>query len=160
MMSHEHSRLYRSRDGILLGVCQGLARCRDLPVGGVRLAAILLTLASGIWVGIGIYLLAACLLELEPVLQPENGREADFYDRYRRSRSASFAELQAKMKRLDSRLRPLEDKVTRPGFDWSSRLRPVCGNRACRSIRCARPDTMGAFDAAGLPIRYTGVLRF
>lgn len=122
-MIQENSSLYRSRDGILLGVCQGLARYRDLPVGVIRVAAVLLTLASGIWVGIGVYLLAACLLELEPVLRPENSKESDFYNRYRRSRAAAFEDLQDKMKKLDSRLRSMEDKVTRPGFDWCSRLR-------------------------------------
>jgi phage shock protein C len=122
-MSREYSRLYRARDGILLGVCQGLARYRGLPVAVIRIAAVLLTLASGIWVGIGLYILSACLLELEPVRRPENDRETDFYNRYRHSRSAAFEELRDKMKRLDSRLRRMEDKVTRPGFDWSSRLR-------------------------------------
>lgn len=122
-MDGGYPRLYRARDGLILGVCQGVARYRDLPVAAVRIAVILLTIFTGFWPGVALYFLAGFLMEPEPVLPPENPQESAFYSRFRGSRAVALEELRAKMERLDERLRHMEDKVTQPGFDWESRMR-------------------------------------
>lgn len=53
----------RAKDGALFGVCKGVARATDLPVGMVRLAWILCVLLGG--VGIGVYILLAISLPRE-----------------------------------------------------------------------------------------------
>lgn len=58
--------LYRSRDGEIFGVCKGIAQWRDLPVGPIRLAVILLAVFTGFAPVIIIYLLAALVLPPEP----------------------------------------------------------------------------------------------
>ncbi len=57
-------KLYRSRDGAILGVCKGIAEWRDLPVDMVRLAFVLLCVLAGlpIWV----YFILALVLPVEP----------------------------------------------------------------------------------------------
>jgi phage shock protein PspC (stress-responsive transcriptional regulator) len=53
----------RAKDGVLFGVCKGIARALDLPVGLVRLIWILCVLIGG--VGLGAYLLLAISLPHE-----------------------------------------------------------------------------------------------
>ncbi|HJA07727.1 MAG TPA: PspC domain-containing protein [Candidatus Mailhella merdigallinarum] len=122
-MDDGRHRLYRARDGMILGVCRGIARYRDLPVAAVRIAMILLTVFTGFWPGAALYFLAGFLMDLEPALPPENSQESDFYSRFQGSRAVALEELRIKMESLDKRLRRMEDKVTQPGFDWESRMR-------------------------------------
>ena len=56
--------IQRAPDGMLLGVCKGIARPRELPVTAVRLAAVALTMVTGFWPGIALYILAAALVIL------------------------------------------------------------------------------------------------
>ena len=81
-MDDGRHRLYRARDGMILGVCRGIARYRDLPVAAVRIAMILLTVFTGFWPGAALYFLAGFLMDLEPALPPENSQESDFYSRF------------------------------------------------------------------------------
>ena len=122
-MMTDASRLYRSRDGMFMGVCKGIARYRGLPVLAVRIAFILLTLFTGFWPGVGLYFLAAFLLEPEPPAPSATPEESAFYRRFQNSRSGALQELETRMKRMDERLRRMEDRVTQPEFDWEARLR-------------------------------------
>ena len=74
-MDDGRHRLYRARDGMILGVCRGIARYRDLPVAAVRIAMILLTVFTGFWPGAALYFLAGFLMDLEPALPPELNEE-------------------------------------------------------------------------------------
>ena len=116
------NRIYRARDGMLLGVCLGLSRAWGVPVLALRILMILLVLSTGILPGAGLYILAAVLMEPEPAVKPQSGREAEFYDRFRHSRSSALRELKDRISNLDERLRGMEDKVTRSGFDWEQRF--------------------------------------
>lgn len=122
-MSGSQHRLYRARDGMILGVCQGIARYRDIPVGAVRIAAVLLTIFTGFWPCAGLYFLAGFLMDPEPALPPQDAQESEFYSRFQGSRAVALEELRSRMERLDQRLRRMEDKVTQPGFDWEMRMR-------------------------------------
>ncbi len=58
-------RLCRSKNGILLGVCQGFANWLEIPAWPLRVAAIIAFVASGFYpVGL-IYLAAALFMEPE-----------------------------------------------------------------------------------------------
>jgi len=57
-------KLYRSRDGLFLGVCKGISEWREFPVELIRLGFILLVFFAGMsfWV----YFVLALILPLEP----------------------------------------------------------------------------------------------
>jgi phage shock protein C len=58
--------LYRSRDGILAGVCAGLADYFDLSVFWVRVIVVIGFLITGFWpVGVA-YIIAAFMMKKEP----------------------------------------------------------------------------------------------
>ena len=123
-MAQESTRkLYRAKNGMILGVCLGFARYRDIPVPWLRLAVLLLILCTGVWAGLALYILVAILLKPEPVLSPLDSREDHFYARFSGSRAVALHELGQKINRLGERVRGIEDKVTRQDFDWQSRLR-------------------------------------
>ncbi|RLW69599.1 MAG: hypothetical protein B6D68_01885 [spirochete symbiont of Stewartia floridana] len=56
-------KLRRSRNGILFGVCDGIAKWRDYPVGGVRLVFVLLSFAG--FLSLWVYLILALILPIE-----------------------------------------------------------------------------------------------
>lgn len=119
----ENTGIYRSRHGVVLGVCRGLARHFDLSVFWVRAVAVLLLLVSGIWPMVGLYLLAALVMKPEPVVPFASEDDREFYESYTSSRSMALGRLKRKFESLDRRIRRMEDVVTDKGFSWESRLR-------------------------------------
>lgn len=116
-------RIYRSRSGVILGVCKGLAEYFNISLFWTRFIAVLLLVFTGLWPMIGIYLLAGLLLKPEPVLPLRNDEENDFYQAYSRSRSDGLSRIKGKFDRLDKRIRRLEDVVTSKEFDWGRRFK-------------------------------------
>lgn len=114
--------LYRSRDGIIGGVCRGLSEYLDLRVGWVRFFVVLIALFTGIWPVVIIYFAACLLMKPEPVIPLENESQRDFYDSYVSSRSRAMRDLKRRFSSLDRRLRRMEDKVTSRDFEWEERL--------------------------------------
>ena len=119
---HSGHRLYRSRDGWICGVCQGLSNYFNLRVGWVRFITLLVFLFSGIWPVVIIYLIACLLMKPEPVIPLENESQQDFYDHHFSSRSRSVRDLKKRFSSLDRRFRHMEDRVTSRDFEWEQRL--------------------------------------
>lgn len=67
-MSHTRSPFgfYRSRKGLIFGVCQGLAQTRELPVWVIRLVLIVLMMLTAVVPFIIGYLIAGIIIPLEP----------------------------------------------------------------------------------------------
>jgi phage shock protein C len=63
--------LYRSRSGLIFGVCKGIAEYLDFSVVWMRVIAVALFIFTGIWPIVVFYLLAAILMKPEPVLPIE-----------------------------------------------------------------------------------------
>ena len=78
--------IYRSRNGVIFGVCRGLAEHFDFSVFWARAIAIIFLLVSGFWPAIGLYLVAALLMKPAPVIPIETEAEQEFYDSYTNSR--------------------------------------------------------------------------
>jgi phage shock protein C len=114
--------LYRSRDGVILGVCRGIAEHFDFSVFWVRTVTVLMFFFSGLWPLTGVYILAALLMKPEPVLPIETEAEAEFYDSYVHSRKGAVHRLKRKYDGLDRRIQRMEDRVTSREFDWERRL--------------------------------------
>ena len=60
-------KLYRSRNGMFFGVCQGLADWRDLPVMYIRLALVIILFVTGVFPIVLLYLLAGLIIPMEPL---------------------------------------------------------------------------------------------
>ncbi len=101
---------YRSRRGMVFGVCRGLAEHLNISVGWTRALTLLVFLYTGFWpVGV-VYLVAAFLLNREPVHRLESPRPAGH-------------RVKESFDNLDRRIRRMEDVVTSKNYDWDRRLR-------------------------------------
>jgi phage shock protein PspC (stress-responsive transcriptional regulator) len=66
MRSYRYTKWYRSRHGLIFGVCQGFAEWKDMSVGMIRLVIILTSLFTGIFPVLLVYLGFAIFLPVEP----------------------------------------------------------------------------------------------
>jgi len=118
----QKSGLYRSRHGVLLGVCRGIADYFDIKVLWVRTIMVIIFLLSGFWPVIGIYLVAALLMKPEPPQSFASEDERYFYDSYAHSPQSAAQRLKKKFNDLDRRIRRMEDNVTGREFEWERKF--------------------------------------
>src|SRR6266851_5440263 len=114
--------LYRSRKGMILGVCKGIAEYFDLSVTGTRILACIVLVFSGVWPMVVLYFLAALLMKPEPVLPLETEGEQEFYNSYASSRRMALHRLKRTYDNLDRRIQRMEHIVTAREYDWERRL--------------------------------------
>ncbi|MBD3317142.1 MAG: PspC domain-containing protein [Chitinivibrionales bacterium] len=114
--------IYRSRRGIILGVCKGVADNFGIPVVGVRIAAILLSLFTAFWPVMLGYVVAALIMRPEPVVPPRTLDEREFYESYITSRSTALGRLKDQFDRLDRRIGRMEDIVTSREYRWKREM--------------------------------------
>jgi len=114
--------LYRSRNGVILGVCRGIAEYFDFSVFWARAIAVIALLFSGFWPIMGIYFGAALLMKPEPVLPIHTDEEQEFYDSYIHSQKGAADRLKRRFDNLNRRIQRMEHNVTAREFDWEKRL--------------------------------------
>ncbi|MBN2059225.1 MAG: envelope stress response membrane protein PspC [Deltaproteobacteria bacterium] len=114
--------LHRSRNGIILGVCRGIAEYFDFSVFWIRAIAVILLLISGLWPITAIYFLAALLMKPEPVLPIRDDEEQEVYDSYLHSRKATTDRMKRRFENLERRIQRMEHTVTTQEYDWENRL--------------------------------------
>ena len=114
--------LYRSRDGVIMGVFKGLADYFDLSVTWIRLIGVVIFFISGFWPIVGLYLLAALIMKPEPVIPLETIDESEFYDSYTHSRKGAIHRMKQKFESINRRVQRMEDIVTDKEFDWDRRM--------------------------------------
>jgi phage shock protein C len=114
--------LYRSRQGVILGVCRGIADHFDVSLFWIRTIAVLLLVVTGFWPVTGLYLLAALLMKPEPVLPIHDAAEQEFYDSYTHSRHRAVHRLKTRFEHLERRIQRMEHIVTSTEYDWNRRL--------------------------------------
>jgi phage shock protein C len=121
--NRDHSGPYRSRNGLIFGVCRGLADYFDFSTAGMRVIIVLAFLLTGLYpVGIA-YVVAGLVMKLEPVLALQNERETEFYNSYTTSRPMALSRLRDTFDSLDKRIQRMESIVTARDYDWDQRLR-------------------------------------
>lgn len=113
---------YRSRDGIFMGVCSGLADYFNLPLFWVRALFVLCFFFGGVFPIVFIYIIAGLLIKPEPVMPLHSDSDHEFYDSYVNSRSSAIQRLKRKFDKLNKRIQRLEDCVTSREYDWDQRL--------------------------------------
>ena len=118
-------RLYRSRRGIIFGVCRGLGEYFDFSVFWIRFITVVMLMITGLWPIIGIYILAALIMKPEPIRPFEKEAERDFYDGYMDSRRRTLRHIRRLYENLDHRLRRMEDIVTGKDFEWEEKMNNV-----------------------------------
>lgn len=110
--------LYRSRNGIFMGVCRGVAEHYDFSVFWMRFLVLLLFLFTGFWpVGV-MYIIAGLVLKVEPVSPLHNERDEEFYNTYTHSRKSAIARIKRKYENIERRIQRMEDTVTSREFNW------------------------------------------
>jgi len=115
--------LYRSRRGVILGVCRGLAEFFEVEVKWVRIIAVVALIMTGFWPAVAIYLAAAYLMKPAPLLPLENDMEEEFYNSYAASRSMAIGRIKRQFDRLDRRIQRVESHVTAREYSWDRRLK-------------------------------------
>jgi len=119
---HNRGGFYRARDGVILGVCKGIANYFDFSVLWIRIGMITIFLLSGFWPVIGIYLAAALLMKPAPVHSARNDDEQEFYDSYVNSPRNAAQRLKKKFHDLERRIRRMEDTVTGREYEWERKF--------------------------------------
>jgi phage shock protein C len=114
--------LYRSRNGIILGVCRGIAEYFDFSVFWVRAIAIGLLFFSGFWPIMVLYFIAALLMKPEPAIPIHTDEDQEFYESYVNSRKGAVDRLKRRYDNLERRIRRMEHTVTSREFEWDSKL--------------------------------------
>ncbi len=114
--------LYRSRNGVILGVCTGIAEYFDFSIFWVRTIAVIFLLLTGLWPIAGVYFIAALMMKPEPVIPFETEDEEEFYDNYVHMRRGAIQRLKRRYETLDHRIQRMENIVTSREFDWEQRL--------------------------------------
>lgn len=115
--------IYRSRSGMILGVCKGLASHFDFSVFWTRVIAIIVLIVAGFLPAIGLYLLAALLMKPEPVIPIKDSAEKEFYDSYASSRHGAVQRMKRRYENLQRRIQRMEHIVTSAEYDWDNRLK-------------------------------------
>jgi phage shock protein C len=114
--------MYRSRDGILLGVCRGIAEYFDFSIFWTRAVTLLLLFFTGLWPIAVLYFIAALIMKPEPVLPLQTGDQQEFYESYIHSRKSAADRLKRRYENLERRIQRMESHVTSPEFDWEHKL--------------------------------------
>jgi phage shock protein C len=114
--------LYRSRSGIILGVCRGIADYFDFSVFWARVITLVLLFLTGFWPVMILYFVAALLMKPEPVIPIETDEEQEFYDSYVHSHRGATDRLKRRYENLERRIRRMEDHVTGREFEWENKL--------------------------------------
>jgi len=114
--------LYRSRNGIILGVCRGIADYFDFSVFWARVITLVLLFFTGFWPVMILYFVAALLMKPEPVIPIETDEEQEFYDSYIHSHRGATDRLKRRYENLERRIRRMEDHVTGREFEWENKL--------------------------------------
>ena len=114
--------LHRSRNGVILGVCRGIADYFDFSVFWVRAAAVIFLFISGFWPITAIYFIGAFLMKPEPAIPVQTSEEQEFYDSYVHSRRGATDRLKRRYDSLMRRIQRLEHTVTSKEFDWDRKL--------------------------------------
>ncbi|MFO7885147.1 MAG: PspC domain-containing protein [Desulfobacteraceae bacterium] len=110
--------IYRSRQGIIFGVCRGLADHFNISVFWLRTIVVCLFFFTGFWpVGV-LYLAAAMLLKPDPVAPLETRTGHESFENFTASRESTIQKIKSKLENIDRRIQKMEDTVTSRDFEF------------------------------------------
>ena len=113
---------YRSRRGVVFGVCRGFAEYMDVSVAWMRIILVVIGFLTA-WVPTILgYVIVALLMKPAPVVPINTDAEQEFYNSYTSSRQMALQRLKRTFDRLDRRIRRMEGIVTDREYDWQRRF--------------------------------------
>ena len=113
---------YRSRRGVVFGVCRGFAEYMDVSVAWMRIILVVIGFLTA-WVPTILgYVIVALLMKPAPVVPINTDAEQEFYNSYTSSRHMALQRLKRTFDRLDRRIRRMEGIVTDREYDWQRRF--------------------------------------
>ena len=120
--SERRGKMYRSRSGMILGVCKGLANYSDFSVFWIRVIVLATLIFSGGWPVILLYVIAGIIMKPEPVLPIDAEDDYEFYDSYAASRKSALHRVKREFEGLNRRINRMEDLVTSKDYTWQKRF--------------------------------------
>ena len=118
-------RLYRDvENGMLAGVCAGIADYFGFSVKGLRLV-VFLSCAFALPGIVIAYVVAVFLLPRKPAGMYDNESEEAFWRSVRRDPHFTCDDIRSKFRDLDRRLQGMEQYVTSPRFDLDQKFRDL-----------------------------------
>ncbi len=117
--------LYRSRNGVIFGVCRGVADHFDISAFWLRVILVVAFLMTGFFPVVVAYIVTALILKPEPVVPFQSASDRDFYDTYTHSRAMAVERLKRTFDRIDARVRRMESIVTSRDFKWQEGMKDV-----------------------------------
>jgi phage shock protein C len=100
---HGHGGPYRSRKGLLLGVCKGIAQHFDLSVFWTRVIVFLTFWFTGLFPVAVLYIAAALMMKREPIYP--TGYDPEWNERVYSSRPGPEGDLDERLRRMEGRNR-------------------------------------------------------
>jgi phage shock protein C len=113
--------IYRSRNGVIFGVCRGLAEHFDFSVFWARAIAVAFLIFTGFWPAIGLYIIGALLMKSEPAPASQSRSTQGSYTCRSGSKEGPGERLKRRFKNLEKRIHRMEDVVTSKEYDWEKR---------------------------------------
>jgi len=114
--------LYRSRNGLIFGVCRGLADYLNVSANWMRIGLVVMFVFTGFWPMVIAYLAAALLMKPEPMVPFRSEDDAEFYQSYAGSRTSGLQRLKRSFDSLDRRIQRMEHIVTSREYSWDKRM--------------------------------------
>ncbi len=114
---------FKANDGLIFGVCKGLADYYGWSVGLVRLIVVLASIFLFFWPTVIIYLVAALLMSPAPTEKLGTQEERDIWLKTQMDPDAAMEQLARRAGGVEKRLRRLEDYVTSREFAWQRKMR-------------------------------------
>ena len=114
--------IYRSRNGVIFGVCRGLAEHFDFSVFWARAIAVIFLIFTGFWPAIGLYIIGALLMKSESAPASQYRSTQGSYTCRSGSKEGTGERLKRRFKNLEKRIHRVEDVVTSKEYDWEKRL--------------------------------------
>ena len=118
-MAYAKKRLYRSRNGKIFGVCQGIADWRDLRVEYIRIILIMAFIFTGFFPVGALYFLAALIIPMEP----EGYNSCSDRSEWMGDKSRMYNNVREDFRDLKNRVRNMEEKVFDKEKDWEDRFK-------------------------------------
>lgn len=115
--------LYRSRNGMVFGVCAGVADHFDFSVLWLRVLAVLAFPFSGFIPAAIVYVVLAMVLKPNPAPDYGLGSTGGGASSEASAKSQALRRLKDKLEGLEQRTRRMESVVTDREFDWERRFR-------------------------------------
>ncbi len=112
-----NAKLYRSRRGMIFGVCQGIADWKGINAGYLRLTLVILTIFTGFFPFGLLYIAAAFFMPVEPAYRERRSE-------YRRSHvKKGYYDLKQEFEDLASRFNGADRNAGSRERDWDSRFK-------------------------------------